>query len=117
MAASSEEVATTIWLRDVSIRSFLVKEYDQIDSFGALRASRDGTMVPCAAMQLALAQPRRFEDQPGLLRRLCVFWGFLIEGPLSLERFLRNPYANAQYDCGCPVQRNSVFSEKNMVFT
>jgi hypothetical protein len=59
-------------------------------------------MVPCAAMRFALAHPRRFEDQPGLPRRPCVFWGFLIEGPLLIERFVRNPYANAQYDCGCP---------------
>ena len=29
--------------------------------------------------------------------------GFLIEGPLLIGRFVRNPYANAQYDCGCPV--------------
>ena len=43
---------------------FLVKQYDQIGSFGALRTSRNGTMVPCAAMRFALAHPRRFEDQP-----------------------------------------------------
>ena len=62
-------------------------------------------MVSCAAMRFALAHPRRFEDQPGLPRRLFVFWGFLIEGPLLIERFLRNPYiyTNAQYDCGCPA--------------
>ena len=73
------------------------------ESFGALRTSRDGTMVSCAAMQFALAHPRRFEEQPGLPRRLCVFWEFLIEGPLLIGGFLRNPYANAQYECGCPV--------------
>ena len=56
-------------------------------------------------MRFALAHPRRFEDQPGLPRRLCVFWGFLIEGQLLIERFLRNPYANAQYDWGCPDLR------------
>ena len=87
----------------VSIRSFLVNEYDQFDMTGALRTSRDGTMVPCAAMRFALARPRRFEDQPGLPRRLCVVWGFLLEGPLSIERFLQKPYAKAQYDCGCPA--------------
>ena len=82
---------------------FLVKQYDQIGSFGALRTSRNGTMVPCAAMRFALAHPRRFEDQPGLPRRLCVFWGFLLEGPLLIERLLRNPYANAPYEGGCPA--------------
>ena len=103
MASFSGELTTTI-LRSatVSIRSFLVNEYDQFDMTGALRTSRDGTMVPCTAMRFALAHPRRFEEQPGLPRRLCVFWEFLIEGPLLIGGFLRNPYANAQYDCGCP---------------
>ena len=90
-------------IREYESAPFLVNEYDQFDMTGALRTSRDGTMVPCAAMRFALAHPRRFEDQPGLPRRLCVFWGFLIEGPLLIERFVRNPYAKAQYDCGCPV--------------
>ena len=62
-------------------------------------------MVPCAAMRFALAQPRRSEDQPGLPRRLRGVWGFLIEGPLLIGRFVRNPYANAQYDCGFPEKR------------
>ena len=32
--------------------------------------------------------------------------GILLEGAVLIERFLRNPYANAPQDCGCPDHTN-----------